>query len=195
MTIPAIETARLLLRGPNVEDLDDWAACYANPNVVRYLPKRDLTPRARAERVSAFISQLWEPEAAGGYGWVIARKSDQQFIGLCHLEGSPGADEAELSYLLNQPYWGQGLATEASRAAVRYGFEHSAWRRIVAATLPENTASQRVLKHIGFVFEKNVNHFEMTGAATMQPDSPMVPLFALQREEVASRQAVYPASG
>jgi RimJ/RimL family protein N-acetyltransferase len=193
MAIPVIETERLLLRGPTVDDLDDWAACYANTNVVRYLPKRDITPRARAERVSAFISQLWEPDRAEGYGWVIARKSDQQFIGLCQLEGSPDADEAELSYFLNQPYWGQGLATEASRAAVRYGFEHSAWRRIVAATLPENTASQRVLKHIGFVFEKNVNYFEMTGDSTMQLDSPMVPLFALQRDKIASRQAVNPA--
>jgi RimJ/RimL family protein N-acetyltransferase len=145
--------------------------------------------------VSAFISQLWEPDAAGGYGWVIARKSDQQFIDLCHLEGSPDADKAELSYLLNQPYWGQGLATEASRAAVRYGFEHSAWRRIVAATLPENTASQRVLTHSGFVFEKNVNYFALTGDMTTQLDSPMGPLFALKREKVASRQAVYPALG
>jgi RimJ/RimL family protein N-acetyltransferase len=190
MAISVVETERLLLRGPIVEDLDDWAACYANPNVTRYLPKRDMTPRARAERVSAFIFQLWEPNQVGGFGWVIARKSDQQFIGLCHLEGSPDADEAELSYLLNQPYWGQGLATEALRAAVRYGFEHSRWRRIVAATLPENVASQRVLKHIGFVFEKVVNYYEVTGDTTIQLDSPMVPFFALQREKGAPSQAL-----
>lgn len=189
--IPETETERLLLRGPAPDDLGAWAACYANAEVVRYLPKRAITPYARAERVSNFISSLWAQGAAGGFGWVIARKTDNRFIGLCHLEQMAGANEAELSYLFDQPYWGQGFATEAARAAVRYGFEHSAWDRVVAATLPQNIASQRVLAHLGFIYEKDVNYYEFTGDTTMQLDSPMVPYFALDRERCAPSDAFY----
>jgi ribosomal-protein-alanine N-acetyltransferase len=189
--VPEIETERLVLRGPSPDDLDAWAACYANAEVVRYLPKRDLAPRARAQRVSSFVSSLWTQGAAGGFGWVIARKAGGQFIGLCQLEQIAGANEAELSYLFDQPYWGQGFATEAARAAVRYGFEHSAWDRIVAATLPQNVASRRVLAHLGFVYEKDVNYYEFTGDDTMRLDSPMVPYFALARERFAPGDAFY----
>ena len=74
-------------------------------------------------------------------------------MGLCHLEQIAGTSEGELSYLLDQPYWRQGVATEAACAVVHYGFEHSAWDRVVAATLPQNVASQRVLAHLGFLYE------------------------------------------
>src|SRR5262245_45059302 len=110
--VQGVETTRLLLRGPSPDDLDAWAACSADPEVLRYLPKRDLTPYARAERVSGFIRSLWAPGAAGGFGWVIARKSDDQFIGLCQLEQMAETNEAELSYLLDRPHWGLGFATE-----------------------------------------------------------------------------------
>jgi RimJ/RimL family protein N-acetyltransferase len=189
--IPEVETERLLLRGPSPDDLDVWAACYANMEVMRYLPKRILTPHARAERVSSFIGSLWAQDAAGGFGWVVARRADNRFIGLCHLEQIARANAAELSYLFDQPYWGQGFATEATRAAVRYGFEHSTWDRIVAATLPQNVASQRVLAHVGFIYEKDVNYYEFTGDTTTQLDSPMIPYFALARERFAPGNAFY----
>jgi RimJ/RimL family protein N-acetyltransferase len=122
---------------------------------------------------------------------VIARKGDNRFIGLCHLEQMAGANAAELSYLFDQPYWRQGFATEAAPAAVRYDFEHSAWDRIVAATRAENAASRRVLAHLGFIYEKDVNYVEFTGDTTTQLDSPMVPYFALARERFASGDAFY----
>ena len=50
-TSPAIETARLLLRPFTADDLDDYTRLiFADADVMRYLPKRDLTPRERAER-------------------------------------------------------------------------------------------------------------------------------------------------
>ena len=63
--IREIETECLLLRGPSPDDLGAWAACYANAEVVRYLPKRAITPHARAERVSGFIRSLWAQDPVG----------------------------------------------------------------------------------------------------------------------------------
>ncbi len=56
-----------------------------------------------------------------------------------------------------------------------------AWQRIVAAIIPGNVASRRVLEHLGFVYEKDVDYVEMTGDSTLEMDSPTVPFFALSR--------------
>jgi ribosomal-protein-alanine N-acetyltransferase len=67
----------------------------------------------------------------------------------------------EVAYLLAQAYWGQGLATEAARAALRYGFETLALDRIVAVVHPENRGSQRVLEKAGLRLEGDAHYYDM----------------------------------
>lgn len=55
-------------------------------------------------------------------------------------------------------YWGQGLATEASRACVTHGFEALGLKRIVGLVEPENMRSVRVLEKSGLVFEKMIDY-------------------------------------
>jgi len=64
-----------------------------------------------------------------------------------------------------------------------------------AALNPGNSASRRVLEHLGFVYEKDVNYYEMTGDTTMEMDSPIVPYFVLRREQFAPGAAVYRVKG
>ncbi len=47
------------------------------------------------------------------------------------------------------PYWGQGFATEASRAVVRFGLETLGLNRLYAHHMARNPASGRVLERIG----------------------------------------------
>jgi ribosomal-protein-alanine N-acetyltransferase len=124
-------------------------------------------------------------------GWAATTKEDGQFIGLCGIEKLEGTSDGELDYLLGKPYWGQGFATEAARAVVRFGFAHTSWERIVAAIVPANTASGRVLDHLGFVYEKHVNYNELTGADTIVLDDPVVALYALGRDRYAPGDALY----
>lgn len=49
--------------------------------------------------------------------------------------------------------WGQGYATESSRAIVRHGFEVLRLKRILGLVLPENGASIRVLEKVGMRYE------------------------------------------
>lgn len=191
VAVPAIETERLLLRGPTDADVDAWAIYLADPDVLRYLPKRAITPHERAERSFSAINQGWQQRPVSDIGWVITLKGDGQLIGWCGAGTVEGSNEAELVYSLGKPYWGKGFATEAAGALVRYAFENTAWERIVAAIIPENIASRRVLEHLGFVYEKDVNYVEMTGDTTMEMDSPIVPYFALRREQFAPGAALY----
>lgn len=189
--IPEIETERLLLRGPTSADIDAWATLLADPDVLRYLPKRAITPRERAERSFNGIALGWQQQPVSDIGWVITLKGAGQLIGWCGAGTVEGSNEAELVYSLGKPYWGQGFATEAARACVRFGFENTSWERMVAAIIPGNVASRRVLEHLGFVYEKDVNYYEMTGDTTMELDSPIVPYFALRRELFVPGHAFY----
>jgi len=94
-------------------------------------------------------------------------------------------NEHELGYVLAKAFWEKGNATEAARAMVRYGFEHANLERIVAAAMPGNVASRRLLEHLGFIYEKDVNYYEMTGDTTIQLASPMTTYYVLGREHFA----------
>lgn len=190
VAIPDIETERLILRGPVSADVDAWAAFIDDPDFTRYVPRSrtDLTTRERAERTIRALQELWEQHAIG---WAITRKGDGQFIGQCNIDAVPETSEMELAYLLGKPYWGQGFATEASRAAVHFGFAHNGWDRIVAAVVPANVASRRVLDHLGFVYERDVNYYEMTGSDAIAMDNPIVAYYALRREQFVPGDAFY----
>lgn len=158
--MPDIETERLMLRRPTIAHLDDWAnRVFSDPKVIRYMPKRDMTPYERAERALKVYNKLWAQHGIGG--WVITDKIDGQFIGSCEIEYLDETDEYELGYALSRSFWGRGIATEAARAATRFGFERAKLERIIAVVVPENTASWRVLEHIGFVYERDAHYYDL----------------------------------
>ncbi|HEY7094460.1 MAG TPA: GNAT family N-acetyltransferase [Ktedonobacterales bacterium] len=190
-TIPVIETQRLILRGPIPADVDAWAACIADPDVTRYVPKGQGTFHERAARVLNKVRERWEREPVGAMGWVITRKDNYQLIGWCEIDDLEEMNEGELGYYLGKPWWGQGYATEAARAMARYGLEHSKWERLVAAIVPANLASGRVLEHLGFVYEKHVDYREMTGVASIALDDPIVALYSLRRDQFRPGEAFY----
>ncbi|MDQ6694564.1 MAG: GNAT family N-acetyltransferase, partial [Chloroflexota bacterium] len=70
-------------------------------------------------------------------------------------------EEIEVAYLLDKPYWGQGLATEAARAALSYAFDTLQLDRIVAVTRPENKGSKHVLDKIGLKFERHAHYYKL----------------------------------
>ena len=59
----------------------------------------------------------------------------------------------QIGYWVAQPYWGQGIATNAVRALTSYGFETFGFERIEAEVFAWNHASARVLEKAGYGFE------------------------------------------
>jgi RimJ/RimL family protein N-acetyltransferase len=156
--IPTVETARLVLRPFVEEDLDDYTRLiFADAEVMRYLPKRDLAPRDRAEQTIAIFTEHW---SLYGFGvWAVTDKITGAFMGHCGLGQVPEAGEVEVLYSLGKTYWGQGFATEAARASVRFGFERANLTRLIALAVPENIGSRRVMEHLGFSYEKDAHYF------------------------------------
>jgi ribosomal-protein-alanine N-acetyltransferase len=83
-----------------------------------------------------------------GRGACILKSTGEQigFAGLKHLEE---LGDVDVAYRLLPAYWGQGLATEAALASVRYGFADLGLKQIIGLVLPENIASVRVLEKAG----------------------------------------------
>jgi RimJ/RimL family protein N-acetyltransferase len=63
-----------------------------------------------------------------------------------------------VGWWLRSDLWGQGLATEAARAAVAYCFEVVGFERLISAILPANERSIRVAEKVGFTLEGEFHH-------------------------------------
>jgi ribosomal-protein-alanine N-acetyltransferase len=83
---------------------------------------------------------------------IVLRESDT-LCGGVGLRIEPDHRRAELGYWIGVPYWGNGYATEAARAVVKYGFGTLRLHRIFASHFANNPASARVLRKIGMRHE------------------------------------------
>lgn len=70
------------------------------------------------------------------------------------IESIDHKSETELGYRISQSFGGQGLAIEAAKTALNYGFYELKLPRIVAIVEPENIASVRVIEKLGMHYEK-----------------------------------------
>jgi ribosomal-protein-alanine N-acetyltransferase len=156
----------LTLRPFCEDDVDPLHQVMGDREVLRYFPSSDPPSRERIGRLIQFQLEHWEKH---GYGWwAVALRSDPPkrlaeppLIGWAGLQYLPETDETEVGYLLGKAYWGRGLATEAARESVRFGFEDLGIETIVGVVHPENIASQRVLEKAGLSFVEEANYFGM----------------------------------
>jgi len=143
-----LETARLRLRRFTPGDADLLVELDNDPEVMRYLTGGRPTPRAviEGELLPKIIREYAESPGLGR--WAAQDRGGGRFLGWFALApGRPG--EAELGYRLRRPVWGDGYATEGSRALVRHAFTVLGLRRVYAETMAVNLASRRVMEKAG----------------------------------------------
>ncbi len=159
MQIPSIETARLLLRPWTMADSEAWFQLLQEPDILRYFPDTSPPPRHKAEAYIEHHLRHWEQF---GYGhWAVVTPIDEAVIGWNGLEYLPSLEQVEVAYLLSQRAWGRGYATEAARAAVRFGFETAALPAIIGLVHPDNAASIRVLEKCGLTYSDEIELWGM----------------------------------
>jgi RimJ/RimL family protein N-acetyltransferase len=181
--MPEIETSRLRLRILVPSDLDDLLLIVGDPEVMKYLGVEAgaTLNREEAQKALTNMIQFWNLHGFGRWG--VVDKLNGKLIGLCGLRLLEGAPE--LVYGVSKANWGRGLATEAAKASLRYGFEELGLDRIVAVTRHANEASIKVLTKIGMQYEKEVNHYGVDALcyvatrAEFQPDDS---LYVLSRD-------------
>ncbi|HEV3469756.1 MAG TPA: GNAT family N-acetyltransferase [Pyrinomonadaceae bacterium] len=152
-----IETSRLRLRPFTPADLDALAAVAADPEVMRYIG--DGRPLTR-EETEHNLRSIMDAYRRRGFGrWAMIEKAGGALLGYCGLTCPRESPGVELVYLMARRAWGRGLATEAARACLRYGFEELGLERIYALTMPGNERSRRVLERVGMRFLRDDCYF------------------------------------
>jgi RimJ/RimL family protein N-acetyltransferase len=79
--------------------------------------------------------------------------TDTELVGWGGFKGAPAAGAVEVGYEIAPSRQGRGLATAALRALVAEAFADANVERVIAHTLPERNASNRVLEKVGFRFD------------------------------------------
>jgi ribosomal-protein-alanine N-acetyltransferase len=145
----SVETDRLLLRRIQPDDMDAYfERIYADPDVTRTLPPGAPIPReAFDRRISGLMVGHWETHGFGP--WVVVDRHDDQLLGHCGLKDWPDSEDVEVLYAIARSEWGRGIATEAARASVAFGFDELGLETIIGGVLSHNTASRRVLEKLG----------------------------------------------
>ncbi len=123
------------------------------------------SPARRIDGLPDVASQVLTGTAemykAGGYEppWIgYLAVHDGNCVGTCAFKAPPSALRVEIAYFTFPEYEGRGLATSMARSLVRKARLESTSLRICAQTLPEASASTRVLEKTGFVRVAEVDH-------------------------------------
>jgi ribosomal-protein-alanine N-acetyltransferase len=156
MSIKELETPRLRLRKFTPDDVEQLCSIFGNAAVTRYIG--DGLPATVEQTRFALHSMLRHYDRHGFGRLAVVEKATGKLIGyggLRSLEGVP-----ELVYLLDEPYWNRGLASEIGRECLRHGFEDHGFERIVAMTKPGNVASRQVLQKLNMQFEGFKSYYD-----------------------------------
>jgi ribosomal-protein-alanine N-acetyltransferase len=147
-TFPVLRTERLTLRKLLRSDAPDVLVFRGDWEVQKYNGR----VFQNVKEVEALIEELHTEYAAQvGINWAVTLTNRGTVLGLFSLHHwSKYHRRAEAGYDLARAYWGQGIASEALRAILRFGFEQLNLNRIYAGTIADNHESVRLLERLGF---------------------------------------------
>lgn len=148
-----IETARLILRPFTEADILPSYHMNLDAAVSRYTGDGGVVS---LEEMSIRITKnvMGDYKRYGFGRFAVEWKETGEFIGFAGLKYLPERDEVDLGYRLKKSYWGKGLATEAGRACMDFGWKELQLGSVIAMVLPDNKASIRVLDKLGFRFKE-----------------------------------------
>ncbi len=166
-----IETERLLLRKPQLEDADGAAELLADPKVMHWLGGQTV-PREDVPAVLAKWISRWGDNGCGPFS--VLRREDGRWLGRVGIlvwdtrdawthgtfTGSGEFAQPELGWAFASEHWGQGYATEAARAAREWAYGDLGVKRLVSLIDPANVSSQRVAERLGATPGETIELFD-----------------------------------
>jgi RimJ/RimL family protein N-acetyltransferase len=157
VSIPRVETERLVLREWRHEDLEPYAAFLADEKAMRFLGG-ETRDRQAAWREMAMIVGHW---ALRGHGfWAVEEKATGAFVGRVGIWEPEGWPATEVGWSIMPDHWRKGFATEAGRAAAQWAFDELGLDSVISLIAPDNAASIGVAKKLG---ETPTGHWKIGG--------------------------------
>ena len=154
-----LETERLVLRLPRLEDAPAAAEYLGDPEVMRFLGGITVPPEDAPAVVQKWLDR-WAENGAGHFA--IERRGDGAFLGRAgilvwdsrtwtHASIAAAGEHAqpEVGWTLVRRHWGHGYATEAAGAVRDWARAERGFDRLISLIDPANVASQRVAERLG----------------------------------------------
>jgi RimJ/RimL family protein N-acetyltransferase len=141
--------------------LDDALAIFTqyaqDAEITKYLPWRSHQTLDVTHDFLQRCLTVWEQGTA--FPWVITQKEDGRLLGMIELRIR--GHLADLGYVVARQYWGQGFASEATKAVVDWALAQSEIYRVWAVCDVENQASARVLEKVGMQLEGRLRRWSI----------------------------------
>jgi [ribosomal protein S5]-alanine N-acetyltransferase len=156
-------TTRLVARSWRAEDLPSAMELWGDPAVTALIDSRGKLSEAQVEE--RLRAEMERERSHGVQYWALFDRSSGGFVGCTGLRPwayTPDEPSVEVGFHLAKRYWGQGFATEAAIGALDYAWQKLQLSKVYAGHHPDNRASERILKKLGFQFIETVL-YEPTG--------------------------------
>jgi RimJ/RimL family protein N-acetyltransferase len=152
----SISTSRLVLRRWRDDDVAPMSAINADQEVMRWIGDGSIRDEHQTEAGIEAWERDWERYGFGLFALELRTAGELiGFAGLAVPEFLPEVMPAvEIGWRLGRPFWRCGLATEAARAALRFGLIDRGLQRIVSIAQVGNNASERIMDKLGMQLER-----------------------------------------
>jgi RimJ/RimL family protein N-acetyltransferase len=164
-----IETERLRIRALTIIDAGFMMQLMNTPTWIKNIGNRNVNDKTSASNYIA--NNIINSYNINGFGlFLVTQKKDNQSAGICGIVKREGLTIPDLGFALMPNFEGKGIATEASKAVIKYAQESLRIVQLAGITKPENTASIRVLEKVGMEFKHMIQ---------LPNDANMFSLFAM----------------
>ena len=140
-----LQTRRLLLRPPRLEDFDAWAGFLDDEVATTFIGGRQ--SRSMAWRTFMCMCGCWHMTGIAMFS--VIEKATGKWVGRLgpwHPEGWP---QEEIGWGIAREHWGKGYASEGAAAAMDYAFYVLGWPEVIHCIHEDNEASKGVAKKLG----------------------------------------------
>jgi RimJ/RimL family protein N-acetyltransferase len=154
--VTTIETPRLVLRRWGSGDVTPMSAINADPEVMRWIGDGSVRTEQQTRAAIEAIEHEWDSHGFGLFAVEVRATGELAgFTGLSVPDFLPEVMPAvEIGWRLGQAFWGQGIATEAARAALGFGLADRGLERIISIIQTGNNASERIAAKLNMHLER-----------------------------------------
>ncbi len=173
-----LETERLVLRLPRIEDFEAYAEMHADEEATRHIG--GVLLRAPAWRKFLQMPGAWMVQGFAMFS--VIEKASGRWLGQAGPWQPQGWPGTEVGWAFHPSAWGKGYATEAASAAIDWAFANLGWTEVIHSIDPGNAASQALARRLG-----SANR----GPGRLPPpfESVAIDIWAQSREQWLSRRS------
>mgnify|MGYP000539146346 CR=1 FL=1 len=150
--LPQIETERLMLNELKADDIRDIVKYASNKKISDYTLN---LPHPYSEQDAIYWINLAHQGLKYGTNYIFAirLKVDNQFVGGIGFTVEKRFNRAEIGYWIAEPFWRKGIATEATKSIIDFGFEKVGLNKLTSSHFAKNPASGKVMQNSGMIRE------------------------------------------